>query len=50
MKGIEEVKTADLDTFFKIISLIKKYYVNCTNNLDRVQAAIIIVKELDNAS
>lgn len=45
---IDDIKATDLDQFLKIESLIHKYYTKCTNNLEIVQATILIVKELDN--
>ena len=47
LNTLEEVNTADLDLFLKIIELIQKHYTKCTNNLDRVKATILIVKELE---
>ena len=47
MHNLEDLKTADLDMFLKIISLIKKHYTNCTNTYDRVKATILIVKEIE---
>ena len=32
---LEEVKSFDLSTFLKIIELIRKYYVNCTNTMTK---------------
>ena len=45
---IDDIKATDLDQFLKIISLVQKYYTKCTNNLERVRATILIVKELNN--
>ena len=45
---IDQLKTTDLDHFLRIISLIQKHYINCTNNLDRVKATILIIKKLEN--
>ena len=43
---IGQLKSADLDLFLKIIALIQKHYLNCTNNRDKVKTTMLIVKEL----
>ena len=43
---LDQLKSGDFDLFLRIISLIQKYYIKCTNNLDKVKATILIVKEL----
>ena len=43
----DEIRSSDLDTFLRIIELIKKHYIKDTNNLDRVKTTIQIVKELE---
>ena len=48
VESIEQIQSADLDLFLNIISLIQNYYLNCTNNIDRVKATIQIIKELEN--
>ena len=46
-ESIKQLKSSDLDLFLRIINLIQKHYTKCTNNLDRVKATILIVKELE---
>ena len=46
-ESIEQLKSSDLDLFLRIINLIQKHYTKCINNLDRVKATILIVKELE---
>ena len=45
--ALSEVKDSDLDTFLKILDLIRKHYTKCTTNLERVKATMMIVKELE---
>lgn len=44
---IDDIKSANLNQFLRIIALVQKYYMKC-NNLERIRATILIVKELDN--
>ena len=45
--NLEDIKISGLELFMRIIDLIRKHYINCTNNLDRVMATARIVAELD---
>ena len=46
-KGLDDFPAIDLDRFLKIIALIRKHYAHCTNDFDRIQATILILKELE---
>lgn len=46
-ESIKQIQSSDLDLFLKIMTLIQKHYIKCTNNLERVKATILIVKELE---
>ena len=41
------LQSTDLGLFLRIIELMQKYFVHCTNNTDRVKAAIHIIREID---
>ena len=44
-KKLDDAENTNLDPFLRILDLIQKYYVNCTNNLERLKATILIIKE-----
>lgn len=44
---LDAIQNTDLDLFLRIIDLIQKHYIYCTNNLDRVKATIRIIKDLE---